>query len=220
MYGPERARRSEGAPGLFVVLEGVEGSGKSTQAALLAEWLAAAGVPQLLTREPGGTTAGESIRRVLLHGDELGARAELLLILAARAVLVEEVIRPALAEGRVVVADRFDLSTLAYQGYGRGLPLDEVRRLNLFATGGLRPDLTLVLDVAWETGVARREREGRVSDRIERAGTEFHARVAEAYRLLAREEAGVERVDGEGSVAEVSERIRRVLRSRFAETIP
>lgn len=146
--------------GLFIVLEGVEGSGKTTQARLLGERLARAGIDHLVTREPGGTATGEEIRRLLLHGGEVPARAELLLMLAARAVFVEEVVRPALARGAVVVADRYELSTLAYQGYGRGLPLDEVRRMNAFATGGLTADLTLVLDVPPEVGAARRAREG------------------------------------------------------------
>ena len=205
--------------GLFIVLEGVEGSGKTTQARLLGERLAAAGIDHLVTREPGGTATGEEIRRLLLHGGEVPARAELLLMLAARAVFVEEVVRPALARGAVVVADRYELSTLAYQGYGRGLPLDEVRRMNAFATGGLTADLTLVLDVPPEVGAARRAREGRNADRIEQAGEEFHARVAGAYRLLAETEPGVVRIDGSGSAEAVHAEIVDLLRSRFPETL-
>ncbi|MFS8637279.1 MAG: dTMP kinase [Gemmatimonadota bacterium] len=206
--------------GLFIVLEGVEGSGKTTQARLLGERLARAGIDHLVTREPGGTEVGEEIRRILLHGGEMPARAELLLLLAARAVFVEEVVRPALERGAVVVADRYELSTLAYQGYGRGLPLDEVRRMNAFATGGLSPDLTLVLDVPPEIGAERRAREGRNADRIEQAGAEFHAQVARAYRLLAETEPRVMRIDGARSPEAVHAEIVDLLRSRFPETLP
>lgn len=206
--------------GTFIVLEGIEGSGKSTQAVLLADWLRAAGVPHLVTREPGGTQLGEEIRRLLLHGGAVPAIAELLLMLAARATLLEETVRPALAAGHVVVADRYSLSTLAYQGYGRQLELSEVRHAIRFATGGLTPDLTLLLDVPRATGEARRA-EGRPgADRIERAGDAFHDRVAEAYRLLALEERGVERVDGTGEPDVVQARIRAALGRRFPETFP
>ena len=202
--------------GIFLVFEGVEGSGKSTQASLLGEWLAARGVPHVLTREPGGTEAGEEIRRILLHGGEVGARAELLLMLAARSIFVEEVVEPALRAGKDGVADRYELSTLAYQGYARGLPLEEVRRMNAFATGGLKPALTIVLDVPFDVGVRRRSR--RNADRIERAGREFHERVAEAYRLLPERESGVIRLDGTGSPDQVHEAGVACLGSRFPET--
>jgi dTMP kinase len=204
--------------GIFVALEGIEGAGKSTQVALLDRWLSERGIPHRVVREPGGSPVAEEIRRLVLEGGEVGARAELLLILAARAAVVEEVIRPALEAGQVVIADRFHLSTLAYQGYGRGLPLDEIRRMNEFATGGVRPDLTLVLEVPVAEGEARRVRAGRGLDRIERAGSAFHARVARAYALLAEEETGVERVDGSGPAERVHEEILRRLRARFPET--
>lgn len=204
--------------GRFIVFEGIEGSGKTTQAHRLGEWLAARATPHRVVREPGGTAAGEAIRRVLLEGDELPSRAELLLLLAARAALLEEQVRPALAAGHIVIADRYELSTLAYQGYGRGLPLEEVRRLNAFATGGLRPDLTLVLAVSSSEGTARRRLAGRRDDRIERAGPAFHERVAEAYRLLAEHEPGIECVDGSGPPNDVEARVLRVLGARFPET--
>ncbi len=207
------------ANGIFIVLEGVEGSGKSTQARRLGEWLAAHGIDHVSTREPGGTKTGEEIRRILLEGDEVPPRAELLLLLAARSIFVDRVVRPALARGAVVVADRYELSTLAYQGYGRGLPVEEVRRLNAFATGGLAADATVVLDVPPEVGEARRAREGRGADRIERAGAAFHRRVAEAYRLLAEIEPRVERIDGTGSPDEVHAKVVRRLRARFPETL-
>lgn len=206
--------------GIFIVLEGIEGSGKSTQAALLADWLERSGVPYLLTREPGGTTLGEEIRRLLLHGGAVPAIAELLLMLAARAALLEERVRPALAEGRVVIADRYSLSTLAYQGYGRQLELQEVRNAIRFATGALTADLTLVLEVPQRVGVERRAASRPGEDRIEGAGSAFHDRVAEAYRLLAQQEAGVERVDGVGEPAVVQDRLRELLGRRFPETFP
>lgn len=204
--------------GLFLVFEGVEGSGKSTQARRLAEWLEEKGIPHLLCREPGGTALGEEIRRLLLEGGTVGARAELLLMLAARATFVDELVRPHLAAGEVVIADRYQLSTFAYQGYGRGLPLDEVRRINAFATGGLTPDLTIVFDVPPEVGEARRVAAGRSSDRIERAGAAFHQRVFEAYRLLAEAEPGVECIDGTAPPDRVQQMVLDTLRRRFPET--
>jgi dTMP kinase len=204
---------------MFIVLEGVEGCGKSTQAQRLGDWLTARGMACRVTREPGGTQIGEEIRRALLHGgDEVPARTELLLMLASRAAFVEQVVTPALASGAVVIADRYELSSLAYQGYGRGLPLEQLRAANTFATGGLSPDLTIVLEVEWSEAVARRGRAGMAADRIERAGDEFHQRVAEAYRLLSQTEPGVEAVSGSGDVEAVHESITRLLNSRFPET--
>jgi dTMP kinase len=206
--------------GIFVVLEGVEGSGKSTQAKLLARWLSEAGVAHQVTREPGGTPVGEEIRRVLLHGGDMPARTELLLYLAARAALVEQVVRPALEAGEVVIADRYELSTFAYQAHGRGLPLDAVRAANAIAIGGLRPDLTIVLELPPEVGAARRAATGAAADRIERAGAAFHQAVSQAYRLLLEREAGVVGVAGEAEPNVVHSAIRRVLGSRFPETFP
>lgn len=206
---------------MFIVLEGVEGSGKSTQARLLGEWLTASGVSHVVGREPGGTRIGEEIRRALLHGgDEVPARSELFLMLAARAAFVDQVVRPALERGAVVVADRYDLSSFAYQGYGRGLPLEALRQANAFATGGLEADLTIVLDVEVAEGVARRSRAGGGADRIERAGEAFHDRVAQAYRLLSESWRNVAVIDGSGEPALVHDAIRRLLASRFPETFP
>jgi dTMP kinase len=205
-------------PGLFIVLEGGEGAGKSTQARRLAEWLGQHGVPHLLTREPGGTKLGEEVRALLLHGAAVPARAELFLMLAARAALLDQVVEPALAEGRVVVADRYDLSTLAYQGGGRGLPLEEVRRANAIATAGRRADVLLLLRVDPAAAAARRAQEGRAADRIEGAGTEFHRRVEAAYALLSETEPGIIVLDAEGTVEAVHARILEVLRRLFPET--
>jgi dTMP kinase len=207
-------------PGLFIVLEGIEGSGKTTQARLLVEWLRRRDVPATHFREPGGVAVAEGIRELLLRGVDMPARTELLLMLAARAALVDTGIAPALAEGRVVVADRFDLSTLAYQVYGRRLPDGEVRRLNAFATAGLRPDLTLVLDVTPAEAERRREAAGSTPDRIERAGSDFHGRVAEAYHLLSETEPGVERVSADGTRDSVHAEIVRRVVARFPETFP
>lgn len=206
-----------GGRGVFVVFEGVEGAGKSTQVELLAAWLSARDIAHERVREPGGTALGEEVRRLLLEADEVPVRAELLLMLAARAALVEQRIAPALAVGKVVVADRFELSTLAYQGSGRELGVDAVARLNRFATGDLRPDLTVYLDVPVSVGRTRRAawEEG---DRIERAGRVFHERVAGAYGLLAQERTDIERVDATAPAASVHEAVLGLLRARFPET--
>ncbi len=204
---------------MFLVFEGVEGAGKSTQVRLLGDWLAANGIAHELTREPGGTRLGEEIRRLLLaSGEDVPVRAELLLMLAARAALIEAKIGPALASDRVVVADRYELSTLAYQGWGRELPAEEVRRINAFATGGLRPDLTVVLDVPVSVGAIRRSGAGGEADRIEQAGQPFHDRVAEAYRLLASTEHDVALVDGTAPPHQVHAEVVQLLRTRFPET--
>jgi len=205
---------------MFIVFEGIEGSGKSTQARRLSEWLTARGVRNVLTREPGGTALGERIRDLLLHSEDVPARAELLLMMAARAAFVQQVVRPALERGDVVISDRYELSSYAYQGYGRGLPLDEVRSVNELATCGLRPDLTILLDVEPQEGAARRRRAGRTEDRIERAGEAFHAEVGRAYRLLSSTEPGISVVSGAGTEEEVAQRVMSVLRARFPETFP
>jgi dTMP kinase len=181
------------------VFEGGEGSGKSTQAARLASRLGA-----VLTREPGGTEIGRRIRSLVLDvavGAGLDVRAEALLMAADRAQHVAEVIRPALARGADVVSDRFSGSTLAYQGYARGLPVSELAELSTWATGGLEPDVVILLDVPAPVAVSRMKPE---ADRMEAAGDEFHRRVAEGYRALAAADPKRWRiVDGSGSVDEV-----------------
>ena len=169
--------------GWFVVIEGPEGSGKSTLAAALGARLTAAGVDPVQVREPGGTPVAEAARRALLEGGHhVAPLAELFLILAARADLVGTVIRPALAAGRMVLADRFDLSTLAYQVAGRGLDESTVRQANEAATGGLAPDLTLVLDIPPGRGQARQRAAGKRQDRLDLEDPAFHARVEARYR--------------------------------------
>lgn len=196
--------------GRFIVLEGGEGCGKSTQARLLADALDA-----VLTREPGGTVIGERIRELLLDPatPEVAVRAEALLMAADRAQHVAEVVAPALEAGRHVVSDRFAGSSVAYQGYGRGLPANEVLELSRWATGGVWPDLVVVLDIDPDLASARLDRE---LDRFEREGGGFHERVREGFLLQAADEP--ERwaiVDGGASIDMVSERVRGVVRERL-----
>ena len=182
-------------PGLFIVLEGTEGSGKSTLAAVLAERMRRAGLEPLLVREPGGTRAAEIARQALLDPEHpVGPVAELFFYLAARADLVQKVVRPALADGRVVLSDRFALSTEAYQIAGRGLPPEVVLPANRAATDGLVPDLTLVLDLSPEVGQARQLAGGKPLDRLDREGAEFHGRVARYYLAVSGER--VRHLDG------------------------
>ncbi len=172
--------------GLFVTFEGGEGSGKSTQVARLAARLRARGREPVLTREPGGTPLAEGIRDLLLDpARRCGPMSEALLMEAARADVVAHVIRPALAAGRVVLCDRYDDSTLAYQGGGRGLDAGLLATLNHAATGGLVPDLTLLYDVPPAVGLARRESAAGDTNRLDREPSEFHARVRRRYLELA-----------------------------------
>ncbi len=172
--------------GLFVTFEGGEGSGKSTQVARLAARLRARGFEPVLTREPGGTPLAEGIRALLLDpARHCGPMSEALLMEAARADVVTHVVRPALAAGRVVLCDRYDDSTLAYQGGGRGLDAGLLATLNRAATGGLLPDLTLLYDIPPELGLARRERAAGDTNRLDREPAEFHARVRRRYLELA-----------------------------------
>ena len=183
------------ADGCFITFEGIEGSGKSTQARRLARRLRAAGREVVETREPGGTLAGEAIRKILKRGvgeESLSAETELLLFAASRAQLVRKVIRPAIEAGAVVICDRFADSTTVYQGIARALGAEDVGRINAFAMGGIRPHLTLLLDLDVEEGFRRlhaapaRRKAG--PDRIERESRRFHEDVRRGYLRLAREE--------------------------------
>jgi dTMP kinase len=181
--------------GLFIVLEGPEGSGKSTLIAPLAQRMRASGVDPIVVREPGSTRAAEIARQALLDPEHpVGPLAELFLYLAARADLVQSTIRPALEAGRVVLSDRFALSTEAYQMAGRGLDPALVRAGNAAATGGVQPDLTLILDLPPELGQARQLAAGKRQDRLDRESTEFHRRVVNFY--LAVQGKGVRHLDG------------------------
>jgi dTMP kinase len=172
--------------GLFLTLDGPDGGGKTTQAARLVAWLRARGVDVVACREPGGTALGERLREILFDRAtvDLSVRAEMLLFMASRAQLVEEVIRPALSAGRVVVSDRFLLANIAYQGDAGGLSVAEIGQIGRAATGGLLPDLTLVLDV--DPRVAR-ARVGAARDRIEDRPDAYHARVREGFLRAARD---------------------------------
>ncbi len=206
-------------PGLFIVLEGGEGVGKTTQARRLADWMQSRGIPHTLAREPGGTRVGEAIRGVLLDQKELSmpSETELLLMLAARAAFVQEVVRPALEAGEVMLSDRFECSTFVYQGLGRGLGLDRVREMNTFATGGVTPDLTLVLDLPTQVALRRQAVAGKVADRIEGEGASFLERVGEGYRTLAAEDPRAVLVDAQGDPDQVQLRLQGLLTERFPE---
>jgi dTMP kinase len=174
------------ARGLFVTFEGVEGAGKTTRSAALSSSLAALGIEAVHTREPGGPPLAERIRDVLLDPSlEVPARAELMLYLASRAANVELVVEPALARGAVVVCERFDDATVAYQAYGRGLDPERVRAACAFATGGLEPDLTILLDLDPEAGMARLATRRGGCDRIEMESLAFHRRVRGGYLEIA-----------------------------------
>ncbi len=202
--------------GVFITLEGPEGSGKSTQAPLLAAWLRSLGYTILQTREPGGTAISERIRD-LLHDPqhtEMSARAEILLYSAARAQLVAQVIRPALAAGQMVLCDRYFDSTFAYQGYGRGLPLSDLQEITRFATDALTPNVTLYLDLAPEVGLGRRQAGRAEMNRLDLEALDFHRRVRAGYLALAAAEPARWRlVDAAGSIAEVQARLQAALLS-------
>jgi len=196
--------------GVFIALEGGDGAGKSTQARLLCTWLEGLGHTVVVTREPGGTAFGRTVRELLLHGDHVAPRAEALLFAADRAHHVETLILPALGRGDVVITDRYMDSSIAYQGAGRDLGIDEVRELNLWATAGLVPTLTVLVDLPAEVGRARR---GGVHDRLESESADFHNTVRDLFLTLAG--ADPERylvVDGE----QPPEQIHELVRARVA----
>lgn len=197
--------------GRFITFEGSEGCGKSTQSKLLLDYLAAKGLTARLVREPGGVVISEKVRDILLDrkNTAMNKECETLLYMAARAQLVEEVVIPELAAGTVLVCDRFLDSTLAYQGYGCGVPVDVIRAMGLFATKGIQPDLTFFLDLSAEEGLARR---GAERDRIELRSLEYHARVREGYHRIARDEPGrVVVIDARRSIEENFAAIRQAV---------
>jgi len=208
--------------GMFITLEGVEGSGKTTQSALVAEALRAAGRAVSVTHEPGGTRAGEAIRAIFLDAAiKLEVAAELLLVLADRAQHVREKLRPALQAGEIVISDRYSDSTAAYQGYGRGFDLKLLEDLNQLASDGMRPDLTFVLDCPAEIGLERsRARRGSGADRPDRfegEHIEFHRRVRDGFLAIARAEPGrVIVVDATAPRAVVTARVVAEINARIA----
>jgi dTMP kinase len=210
---PERGR--------FITLEGPEGSGKTTAARHLADWLRARGVPTVLTQEPGGTPLGDEVRRIVLHmrgmSDDLDPRADALLYAAGRAQHVARVIRPALERGDWVVCARYADSSLAYQGAGYGNDMTQLRRLQEFATGGLQADLTLLIDVPVEVGLERTRRRAEWNRFENTEELAFFEQVRNAYLQLAADEpARIVTVDGSGSVEDADAAIRQVVERRFA----
>lgn len=201
--------------GLLVSLEGPEGSGKTTQAKLLSEYLSNKGYNIILTHEPGGTSLGEKLREILLapQGDDPSSWCEYFLYLADRAHHVEKVIRPALKEGKIIICDRFIDATTAYQGYGRGLDLDLIKELNLLTAQEILPDLTIILDIDPKVGL-RKAIERKIElgledgDRLEQRGLNFHCRVREGYHKIAQEDpARVKLIWVDGSIEVIQARI-------------
>ena len=214
-------------PGAFITFEGIEGSGKSTQISRLLQYLTNSGRPATLTREPGGTPIGDQVRRILLDPANklLDPTAELLLYAASRAQHLREVIRPALDAGRVVLCDRFSDATLAYQGYGRGLSLATIRELDRIVTAGLRPQLTVLLDIDAATGVGRARgrntREGLHGEaRFENEELLFHNRVRDGYLDLAKQDSGrIRIVDAARTPEEIQDDVRRLVDEVLKKTI-
>jgi dTMP kinase len=199
---------------VFIAFEGGDGAGKSTQARLLSEWLEGLGHSVVVTREPGGTAFGRTVRELVLHGDHVAARAEALLFAADRAHHVETLILPALGRGEVVITDRYVDSSVAYQGAGRDLGVDEVRGLNMWATGGLVPSLTVLVDLPVDVGRGRR---GGVHDRLEAESAAFHGAVRDLFLVLAA--ADPDRylvVDGELAPEQIHEQVRARVSLLFA----
>jgi dTMP kinase len=204
------------ASGIFITLEGVEGSGKTTHAARLADALESEGRAVTLTHEPGGTKAGQAIRALFLDPEvKLEVGAELLLVLADRAQHVREKLKPALARGEIVISDRYSDSTVAYQGYGRGYDLRLLNELNIMASDGLIPDLTIVLDCSAEAGLERTKRRARAThtpDRFEGEELAFHNRVREGFHALVRAHPARARlIDTSAPVATVTLQIRQAV---------
>lgn len=198
---------------MFITLEGVEGSGKSTLAAALADRIAEHGLTANLTREPGEGAYGRAVRELLLHGQDLSPLSELFLFLADRSEHVARHLRPALARGEVVICDRYADSTIVYQGYGRGLDVAWLRELNATATGGLIPDLTLLLDLPPEAGLARLAS----ADRLDREPIEFHRRVREGFLTEASREPERWRIlDATESPTSIAEAAWRTVRDQLA----
>ena len=208
--------------GCFITFEGVEGSGKTTQIRLAGEFLREKGLPVIMTQEPGGTPLGERIREILLNqaGFDISGEAEVFLFAAARAQHTDAVILPALETGKVILCDRFSDATIAYQAYGRGLPLEAVREICRFASRGLSPRLTLLFDLPVEKGLERafrriagREEDSR-EDRFEREHLDFHRRIREGYLTIARQEPGrVKIIDASRDIESTRREVRAILSS-------
>ena len=201
--------------GLFITLEGLEGSGKTTQQKYIVDELRDKGFDVLLTREPGATRLGKRIRKLLLDPEwsEMTPRAEILLFAADRAQHVEEVVKPALEDGKIVISDRYFDSNLAYQGYGRGLDIEIVKKINLWAVDYLKPDLTFFLDLPVEVGLARARAQtvDKLGDRLEREELKFYQQIRDGYLKLAEESERFRVIDANRSIKEVKVDILQVI---------
>ena len=199
--------------GVFITFEGIDGCGKSTQTALCKEWLESLGRAVLLVREPGGTILGEKIRELLLDKKNcsMAPMTELFLFEAARAQIVEETIKPALAEGKAVICDRFFDSSYAYQGCARNLGAEMVSRLNMDATGGLAPDITFFLDISVDEAIRRREGRGGEKDRIESAGDAFQEKVRNGFIRAASEDKRIVTIDASAAPEDIFKQIQEKL---------
>ncbi|MFY9268857.1 MAG: dTMP kinase [Candidatus Manganitrophaceae bacterium] len=199
--------------GHFITFEGIEGSGKTTQLALLADDLERRGHAVVRTREPGGTKIGDAIRSLILdvRHQEIDPKAELLLYFASRVQHLKEVVLPALAQGKIVLCDRFSDATLAYQGDGRGIPAREIEIIGRFATDGLRPDLTLLLDIDVKSGLARLKNRGEIN-RLDLETLSFHEAVRKGYRKLAkRNRRRIQTISADAGVEQIAKKIRKVV---------
>jgi len=210
--------------GLFITLEGVEGAGKSTNLTFIEQWLQRAGEQVVVTREPGGTKLGEHVRNLLLdpeHELAIHPEAELLLMFAARAQHLHQVILPALGSGKTVLCDRFTDASFAYQGAGRGLALGKIAALQTWLQGGIRPDLTLIFDIDVKTGLQRATTRGK-ADRFEQEKTEFFERVRQCYLDRAKTRDRYRIIDGSGDLKTVQAQIRNVLETFYeaARNVP
>ena len=204
--------------GIFITFEGIDGCGKSTQCEMLKDFLKEQNKDFIFVREPGGTIIGERIREILLDkkNSQMTARTELLLFEAARAQITDEVIKPALEEGKIVLCDRFFDSSSAYQGMARGMGMDFVSGLNMAATGGLAPDITFFFDISAEEALERRGKRGEASDRIELAGLKFQEDVRRGYIELAKNSEGrVITIDATKSIDEIFEVVKDSLKGKI-----
>jgi dTMP kinase len=205
---------------MFITLEGPEGSGKSSQLPILADWLREQGYNVYTTREPGGTLISDQIRTILhdLENTAMHPRTEILLYLASRSQHVEEVIRPLLEKDTIVLCDRYADSTLAYQGYGHGVDIPTLKKLLDFSTGGLYPDLTILLDLNVEIGLERRKQSGGEWNRLDAYALAFHKRVREGYLTLVADEPQRWRiVDAAQSFDDVQKALREVIRAELSK---
>jgi dTMP kinase len=199
--------------GLYIAIEGLEGAGKSTAIQYVSDYLSEKDIPYIIVREPGSTEISEAIRTILKssHHEAMAPNTELLLMYAARVQLIEEIIKPALLEGQCVISDRSELSTLAYQGYGRGISLDDIHALSKLALHGFQPNYTVFLDIPYALGLERAKQRNPERDRFELESSNFFERIYKGYQILIQDIAGLFKVDGTGSQAVVECEIRHIL---------